>query len=162
MKRFAIAVLATSLGLPALGQEGPSPGCYMRDYSDAHLARHPDQVVDWIKMRVMDDDFGNRTAVIRAKFAHQGHVMRSGHGGRIMDNYMICWRSGGTAFCGVECDGGTIEFLRDDASGVLFRTQGVAIGDVEGCGGVTNLAEVPGQYVSYKLNRVSNAQCDGL
>ncbi len=153
---------AVALALPVVAQDGPSKGCYLREYSGAHLASHPDQVVHWIKLRVWDDEMGNRLAAIRAQFAHQGHVARDGFGGRVMDNFMICWRDRGKAFCGVECDGGSIEFLRDDAKGVVFRTQGVVIGDVEGCGGFTTLAEVPGQYVSYRLNRVPDAQCDGL
>ncbi len=51
MTRIALAGLLLILALPATA--GPEAlGCFTRTYDRAHLARHPDQLVTAVKLRV--------------------------------------------------------------------------------------------------------------
>ena len=141
--------------------DGPEPGCFLRDYSDAHLARHPDQVADRMVMRVAVQSTGTTVADLWVTLANQGHVRRSGRGGHRLWQFLVCWSEGGRALCGVECDGGVMEVTRQDGKGLTFRTDYLLIGPTDQCGGEIDLAEVPGQAVSYRLNRVSGTVCEG-
>ena len=150
------------LGSPAPGgADEPMEGCYLRDYSAAHLARNPAQVVDRIALRVLQQEGGDMIARIWVDLADQGHVAASGHGGQRMTQFLICWDNEGTPFCAVECDGGSFEVRRQDAGGMVFETRYLMVGETDACGGAVDLAEQPGQAVSYRLDRVEDAICRG-
>ncbi|MEO1140385.1 MAG: hypothetical protein AAFW87_13115 [Pseudomonadota bacterium] len=102
-------------------------------------------------------------ATIAATFADQGHAGRDGYGDQTLWQRLECLRDGqDRPFCGVECDGGTFAVTRQDAGGLTLRTEYLMIGDTEGCGGAVDLAEVPGQMVTYRLSRVDAARCEGM
>eukprot|EP00581_Thalassiosira_minuscula_P038612 CAMPEP_0184468858 /NCGR_PEP_ID=MMETSP0740-20130409/81813_1 /TAXON_ID=385413 /ORGANISM="Thalassiosira miniscula, Strain CCMP1093" /LENGTH=122 /DNA_ID=CAMNT_0026844591 /DNA_START=37 /DNA_END=402 /DNA_ORIENTATION=+ len=86
MKRV-IKIFAMSSALLAgpVSAEGPTEGCYVRDYSTAHLARQPAQVVDWMQMWVYSDQNQNKLANMRVGFTDQGHVANSKHAGKVLD-----------------------------------------------------------------------------
>lgn len=137
-------------------------GCYHRDYSDAHLAKHPEQVVDWMTMIVERDGQGNSVARMLVAAANQGHARRAGLGNRLFRQWLFCWDENGRATCGVECDGGTFTVTRDTGNSLTFRTDYLVVGETEECGGVLDLAEIPGKPVKYRLDLVSDSTCDGL
>ena len=155
--------LGAALGLLASGgaAEPPAPGCYMRDYSDAHLAAHPAQVADRIVLEISEQATGTTVGNLWVTFADQGHAARSGAGHHRMWQFLVCWSDGGTPRCGVECDGGTMEITRQDASGLSFRTGYLLVGPTDQCGGAVDLAERPGETVSYRLNAVAGTLCEG-
>lgn len=136
----------------------PMMGCFMRDYSDAHLAKHPAQVVDEIALSVRQaGEFINGTLWVLT--ARQGHVAHSGLGGRLLKQQLLCWKEMGTMNCFVECDGGGFTVTKATGDSLTFRTNFLLVGDENGCGGPVDLAENPGQPVSYRLNRADPTVC---
>ncbi|MDQ2089447.1 hypothetical protein [Marimonas arenosa] len=163
------SLIAGLVSAPAMAE--PTLGCFMRDYSDPHLAAHPDQVVDqiWLSFykipyEVFETD--DTYASVRVLTADQGHVASDGFGGQVFDGGMHCYqdRSRGETdwSCSVECDGGWFEITRDDGDVLEIRTSYVMVGDTEECGGAVDLAEHPQQPVTYRLYRVDGAVCDAL
>jgi len=136
-------------------------GCFMRDYSAAHLAKNPNQVVDWIRLKVFQDAYDDTVADLDVIFADQGHAAGSEFAGRVTGQVLHCWESNGAVGCSVDCDGGSFIVRRDDGDVLVFETEGLMLGDTESCGGAITLAEEVGKPVRYRLNRVDDAACEG-
>jgi len=154
-------MLVAALALPLQAQADSPEGCYERAYSQAHLAKNPDQVVAQIAVK-FGQKAGDRVAQMSVLTANQGHVQASGNGGKLLDQFLYCFASQNSAktwTCSVECDGGSMEIMRSDAKTLLFRTDYLLVGDSEQCGGPVDLAEKMNQSVTYKLTRVSDSQC---
>ncbi len=156
------AVLGFSVGQGALAQSGPQPGCFSRTYTADHLKSQPNQVVEAMRLKIYDQG-GARYANMRVLFANQGHVRRNGQGAQVLDQFLFCFDdSDGTPTCAVECDGGSFRITRQDKSGLTFQTKYLIMGETEGCGGLIDLAEIPGRAVKYRLNRVEPQVCEGM
>ena len=138
----------------------PTFGCFTRDYSDDHLAKHPEQIVDQIRLKLKrQPEYGEWIGLLDVKTANQGHVRTGGHGGEYFSQFLICWENGGTRGCSVECDGGSFDITKDDGKILQFRTQYLMVGETEECGGAVDLAEKRNQPVSYRLTRADDAAC---
>lgn len=157
-------VASSALAPMAMAQPLVTEGCFARTYSPDHLAANPGQIVAAIVIRSWDDPgYGNTLLEMSVEAADQGHAAASGHGGQTLTQGLFCMspRSPGAGvFCGIECDGGSLEVLTDDGATFMFRTISVAVGETESCGGAVSLAEVPGQFTSYRLDRVSDSICE--
>ena len=164
LRKVILAVMFAFFGETQLSiAQSIQEGCYHRDYSDNHLRTHPDQVVDWITMRVGADDWGNQTVSMVVNSANQGHAKRSGLGGQEFNQWLICFSDDGTDACAVECDGGSFKVTKQTSDAITFRTSYLLVGDnEEQCGGALDLAEFPNTPVSYRLDLVSDSACDGL
>ncbi len=154
-----IAVTGALLAGPALA-EGPDAGCYVRDYSDAHLAQSPAQVVDWMQLWVYEDENSNKLANMLVGFANQGHVAGTKHAGQVLDQFLLCFDYDSRKGCTVECDGGNFFVTRDTGEAMTIETDYLMVGATDSCGGAVDLAEKPGKAVKYKLNRVAAHQCE--
>ena len=140
--------------------EGPPTGCYTRDYSDAHLAKYPKQVVDRMSLLVYEDGNNNVLADMYVTFANQGHVKGTPYAGQTLYQFLLCFDVDGRSGCTVECDGGNFFVTKITDSSMTFKTHFMMIGDsADTCGGPVDLAEEPGVGVSYRLNRVDPGQC---
>ncbi|MFK7940884.1 MAG: hypothetical protein AB8B82_15995 [Roseovarius sp.] len=161
--RNIIFTSAMVLATAATAQEGPTPGCYTRDYTQAHLDKHPDQVARALTMWIhdqQDGEFTNRFAYLVVDFANQGHVKRDGHAAQRLDQSLICWKgSDRRKGCSVECDGGSFYVSDETDSTLTIATEYLWMGDAEGCGGKIDLAETAGREVKYRLNRVDPQNC---
>lgn len=161
--RNIICISAILLATAVTAQEGPTPGCYIREYSPAHLDAHPDQVARALYMYIHDEtfeDYTNRFAYLVVDFVNQGHVKRNGHGAQRLDQSLVCFRDGeGKQGCSVECDGGWFTVSGETDSTLTIATEYLMVGDTEGCGGAIDLAETTGQVVKYRLNRVDPRRC---
>lgn len=155
------SLLVMASTVPALAADDLREGCYLRDYSDAHLAKNPHQIVKWIRMKVHRDSYDDKVVDLDVFLADQGHVAQSGHGGQVLDQTLHCWQSDARTGCGVDCDGGSFRVLRNDDNSLLVETEYLMVGDTESCGGAVDLAEVQGQPVRYLLNRVDPDYCEG-
>ncbi|WP_299419441.1 hypothetical protein [uncultured Shimia sp.] len=144
---------------PALA-EGPPEGCYVRDYSDAHLAGQTAQVVDWMQLWIYSDENQNKLANMLVGFTNQGHVAGTQHAGQVMDQFLLCFDSGGRKGCTVECDGGNFFVTRDSGDAMTIETRYLMVGETDSCGGAVDLAEVPGKAVKYKLFRADAQRCE--
>lgn len=154
-------VLGVALALPVQAQSAPPEGCYQRNYSQQHLAKNPDQVVEQIAVK-FGQKAADRIAQMSVLTANQGHVRASGNGGQLFDQYLYCFAPRGGAknwTCSVECDGGSMEIMRADGKTLLFRTDYLLVGDSKECGGPVDLAEKINTQVTYKLTRVADSQC---
>lgn len=155
-------VLAALLAFSApAGAQDVAAGCWARDYSAAHLAANPAQVVAAMRIVVpkAPRSDGLRVAVT---FSQQGHVAGTAMAGRRIAQGMFCLSDAGPLTCGIECDGGTAVF-RPRADGALdLVTNYLLLGDPEECGGIVDLAEVSGQSVTYRLYPVDPDLCAGM
>lgn len=147
---FTKALAVTLIGaLPAQAQD--IAGCYARAYDAAHLTSQPAQVVKAITLQVHAGSAKSTTATLRVRAADQGHARRSGQGGRRFDAFLLCDRTMDGWRCGVECDGGSLIVTRHDTQVLEFRTNHLMTGAGDSCGGMLDLAELPGQPVTYRL-----------
>ncbi len=163
MRNIIFTSFLAALAAPALAQDGGPPfGCYARDYDAAHLAAHPDQVVDRITLRVYRDQHGQHVAGLQVLTANQGHVAMSGNGGQVFDQWLVCWEESGTQFCGVECDGGSFQVTRYTGEALTIELRSLWVGDVQGCGGAVDIGERPGQSVKYRLDVMPDSACEGI
>lgn len=160
--RSIICISVLALATQAAAQTAPE-GCFARAYSEAHLARHPAQVVREIS--VAFGDFSGDSvpwADVIVVTADQGHAAASGQGGGTYGQIARCTlRDTGRWACSAECDGGTLEIMALDQDGLLLRTAYFLTGTGDDCGGEVDLAEVPDQPVSYKLQRLPDSACAG-
>ncbi len=161
--RNIIFISALCMAGVAAAQDGPTPGCYTREYTQAHLDAHPDQVTRSLTMMIHDQQDGEymtRFAYLVVDFANQGHVKRDGHGAQTLDQQLICFNTrDGKQGCGVECDGGSFLVTGETDSTLTIATQRLWVGETEECGGAIDLAEIPGQEVKYRLDRVPMDTC---
>ena len=143
--------------------DGPDVGCYDRTYSPEHLAANPAQVV--AKMRLLiyvEPTYGETMAAMEVQMANQGHVAKTDVAGQTLRQGLICYTGASGDICAVECDGGSMVVTRQDKSGLTFRTSYLSVGETDSCAGVSDLAEVQGQEVSYRLEAAPMSVCDRL
>jgi hypothetical protein len=157
----------------------PEPGCYARTYDAAHLAAHPDQVVAGMRLNFVRADGsegmnaapGSVIAFLDVVLADQGHVARAsapedgfpdGFGGQPMYAALLCPGQGMT--CGSECMGIAQDtgfaVTGNDGKALTIRTRSLPVGQGQDCGGFTDIAEAPGQLVTFVLDRVDDAVCE--
>lgn len=159
------SIIFTSLIAMAIGPlsaEATPLGCYARDYDEAHLAAHPDQVVRSIRLDFRHDEKCDQDWVaIAAIMADQGHARRDGHGGRHFDQSASCHHGDNGFACSVDCDGGSFTVTREEGDILEITTYHFSMGAADGCGGVTNLAEALtyGEPTIYRLYRSSADDC---
>lgn len=151
--------IALALAWPTLA--GADPSCFVRDYDAAHLAKSPAQIVQSITVLLPDDPRRDGMR-LSASFADQGHVAGTPHSGQTLIQGLFCLTEDGPLRCGVECDGGLLTVTRQDAKVLEFQTDYLTMGDSEQCGGTVDLAEIPGQSVTYRLFKTDLARCDAL
>lgn len=161
MTRFPALFLMALTASPLAAQSAPE-GCFARDYSAAHLAAQPDQVVDCITVNFApsDHDDTQTIAVIRVLMANQGHAARNGIGGMILGEAATNWADPLTF--GIDCDGGTLEVTRQDGDMIEFRTQYLRV-STEGCSGDSvagDLAEHHGEWTTYRLFSADPSFCE--
>ena len=162
LQGVALAVMTLLAGAVVQAEE-IRPGCYTRFYSDAHLRDQPAQVVRAVRLWVgpwMTEVA--REARIEVVPANQGHARGAPWVGARLQQFLICGTESGAPICQVECDGGRMEVTKQDAQGMVFRTRYMVVGNTGECGGVMDMAEVPGQWVSYRLYRADASDCSGM
>ncbi|WP_425099734.1 hypothetical protein [Tropicibacter sp. S64] len=161
-KKPAVAVLFMLCATMASAQE-IRPGCYARVYAQSHLDANPAQVVREIRLSVGDWlSEVTRKGLIEVIAANQGHARMEGNAGRVLSQFLLCGTEADALLCQVECDGGFLQVTKQSGDSLTFRTRYLMVGETEECGGAMDLAEVPGQWVSYRLDRVPEAVCAGM
>ncbi len=163
--RKASLAVVTVLGLAlstGASAEDIRPGCYERVYTEDHLRRHPDQVVWQIRLKVGEWVTSvSREGLLQVVAANQGHARASGHGGKLLSQYLYCGTETRWDICQAECDAGRLQVTKQSGQGMTFRTRFLMVGDGFECGAM-DLAEIRDQWVSYRLNRVSDDVCSGM
>ncbi len=156
-----VLVFAVGLSTPAAAFD-IRPGCYERVYSASHLRSHPDQVVAALRLWVGQwFTEVSRLSMIEVVPANQGHARGSGLGGRALSTVLYCGTESRGDTCVAECDGGSLQVTRQNSGGMLFRTRYLMVGEGS-CSGMMDMAEIRGQWVSYKLNKVPDSVCRGM
>lgn len=157
----SVSMVITGVAFAADVLEGPEPGCWSREYSADHILAHPDQIVERMALMVLDDQSETtRIANLSIWTTGQGHVARSGHMLTRFDQTLICWEDSGATGCSVECDGGAMKIVGVPDGGLKLTTDYLMVGDTETCGGAVDLAEIPGQPVSYIVERADSSVCE--
>jgi hypothetical protein len=155
--RTALAGALLILAVPATA--GPDAlGCFTRTYDRAHLARHPEQVVTAVKLRIYRPPPGNSSKYwFLAQFRLRGKDETLRTSG-------ICNEKASGLDCFVECDGGGVDVVprAHDAMMYLDRIRVGACGEdyVTGEGG----QELTGgkDDRAFRLDRVGEAACAGM
>lgn len=104
---LAFCLLAT----PALAESPrdalfPSDAsCYLRHYTGAHLAKHPNQLVTDIAIGPEPGSFEADVLVVRMQVSLRDHP-------EILQTAAYCENTGGTLSCGLEGDGGWFQMER--------------------------------------------------
>lgn len=162
-KARARSIICTSLLLAAPAwADLPANGCYTRVYDAAHLAAHPAQGVAALSIWLYAEVTTSAepvAAVVEARMADQGQGASDEVGGMTLAQYAFCDAAEGR--CYVECDGGWIE-LTPVAGGIEVATAHFVVGDMEGCGGMSNLAEAGDRPTHYRLAAAPIATCESL
>ncbi|MCI2398588.1 hypothetical protein [Aliiroseovarius subalbicans] len=157
------AGLVVALAAPTLAAP---EGCWSRQYSDAHLARQPAQVVAaaWLSFH-FDQDHDQLFAMLSVVTTNQGHVRGTANANMFVDQGLLCWpntaRGADAWSCAIDGDGGGFEITRMDAKVLEFRTRHLLMGNFEdNTGPVVNLAEQAWTDVTYRLYRADDAACE--
>lgn len=157
MKYFNVFAFSAFIASSVAAQDVPG-GCYVREYSEEHLARYPEQVVDRISILFGPYD-GTVFADVKVVLADQGHAARDGHGGAYLSETAGNFSS--PLKFGVECDGGSFDVISFDENAITIETSRFRISR-DGCGGDginSNLAESGSSSTNYTLNRAELGAC---
>jgi hypothetical protein len=114
----AVASAAAARGLieTHFGAAAPHPGgCFVREYAEDHLARHPDQRVTFITLAPVPLDWPEGGAIL--------NVMVRLRGGDFASGTAYCEAAGKGLACGMEGDAGSFT-LAGRADGALLLTVG--------------------------------------
>jgi len=109
-----------------------TPKCYVRSYSDTHLAKHPRQTVKAIHMTLLGFEFkGEKQRFLDIAVK----LKKPQHGRSIFRATMICMEDG---HCFIECDGGSATVSEQNGQ-LVFRNKGITL--MGGCDSELEAAE---------------------
>jgi len=89
-------------------------GCFTRAYDDRHLAKHPDQLVTAVKLRIYPSPLDPRTLSFSIWIQKRGEH-------KALNNAGMCQQEGEELRCAVECDGGGVRLSKRPPSSLLMR-----------------------------------------
>lgn len=158
MNRIALAGVLLILAVPATA--GPDAlGCFTRTYDRNHLARHPDQVVTAVKLRIYKPPPGETSVYwfsVQFRLRGRDETLRTGG---------ICTDKASGLHCFVECDGGGVDVVprARDAMMYLDRIR-VAACDQDLIEGGKTAQELTGGKDDrvFRLDRVADVACGGM
>lgn len=140
-------------------------GCYVREYSDAHLASHPTQHIKTLKIIVQTEgaiDSDGEHVSVWALMANQGQAQRLGIGGQALHQSSFCGDYDGKLGCAVECDGGFLTIREASIDMLEFETSYFSLDRDGDCGqGLADLAETDAAPTTYKLDSRMMTECMG-
>lgn len=118
--KAALSVVFLCLANATIAQQS----CWARDYSDAHLAKHPDQVVRQMVVLFEGQADGpgelGQTAGVEVFFRDDPRPWSNGF-------YCPPDAEGG-ALCAIDCDGGAFVVSWRDVDTILLKTNGFVVG----------------------------------
>ncbi|MBT0958801.1 hypothetical protein IV417_15535 [Alphaproteobacteria bacterium KMM 3653] len=173
------SLLAGAVALPGGAQQFEGE-CFARDYSAAHLEANAMQTVAALSIRFTPADGGgfDGMAWVSAVMADTPETVRQGVAGQRIDQITLCepldrawnggprdaWIKAGVMTCFAECDAGMFQITRSAPDSITIKTNGLVLGEDDGCGGTSMLADVgdsPTGYVttSYRLDAAPLAAC---
>ncbi len=160
---FAALALASvaQAGAPKLGDvfKGVTyaqPKCFGREYSRAELKAHPKQTVEQIKAKLIK--YSADTSMPSAGLKIE--VRLKGEEGVNYHAEFSCMDYQGKAFCGIECDGGSVTIAEFDGQKMTLNSEGFNIHG--GCGeeGVTKFLEaIKGGDDIFKMQALPQSYC---
>lgn len=180
---FTSALALAAMALPSAAQtEADLVGnCYSRSYSAEHLAKNPRQTVAALSLlfRAIDGfPDAHMSAEVYATMADTPGTRADGVAGQTLEQWTFCqplarpWNGGpkdawiktGRMTCFVECDGGMFQITKTGSDSLTIRTNGIALGEDDGCAGFSVMADEgakPGTYeaTTYKLYAAPLAAC---
>lgn len=102
------------------------PACFGKTYSEAHLKSHPKQTVKNVLVKLSTNLFGSEghyiEVLVNQKKAPKKNLRQS----------MNCIESDGKVFCGVDCDGGSVDIQALEEGMLTIKNNGLIVKG--GCG----------------------------
>lgn len=139
MKTFLMLILLVStpaFAAPWAGLSKNNSLCYGREYTEAHMAKHPLQTVKTMKVRIdaPDEELNSGLLMyidlkLKRTTTDGFDFLKPYHSG------MFCNQEGNNLFCGIECDGGSAVVswsVKDNGKTITFRNNGFVV--YGGCG----------------------------
>ena len=156
-KTIVIAAALATLTTTALADD-LALGCFIRAYDKAHLARHPDQLVTAVKLRIKrpPPDTG-------AQYWFDFEARVRGRNDSLHTSG-ICNEKAAGLHCFVECDGGGVDVVNrgDHVMMYLERIRVAACGEeLKDDGGGEELRRGKDDRV-FRLDRVNARACAGM
>jgi hypothetical protein len=147
--RCRCAVDATSVAA-----EPDALGCFTRTYDRAHLARHPDQLVTSVKLRIRPpSDVDDERPVFEVQFKVRGK-------NKPLVNTGNCSKEARGLRCSVECDGGGVNVVPRARDAMMYLDR---IRLTDGCDGhlIDGGLDLTGGKDDrvFRLNRVNDVAC---
>ena len=138
-------------------------GCFARTYDRAHLARHPDQLITAVKLRIYKPPENEAQYWFGAQFKVRGRSKPLNTGGACYDVNELDERGFTSGvYCFVECDGGGVNVV-PHAGGAMMYLKRIRVAE---CGqdvidGGDELTEGKDDRV-FRLDRANAAACKGM
>jgi hypothetical protein len=155
MRKFLIAIgLLSVLAVPASGAD--ALGCFTRVYDRAHLARHPDQLVTAVKLRIKRPPPDNLS-----KYWFDFEVRVRGKD-KALHTSGICDEKVSGMHCFVECDGGSVEISHRGGHVMMYLNDRIRVAEC----GKELMDDGSGEELRggkddrvFRLDRVNDAVC---
>lgn len=99
--------------------------CYGRVYSQAHLAKHPNQRVKSILIKSFPQAFNVENNVDRdgtPKNVYLSLEVKLRNSDKLFEESAFCEKRGQYFYCGIECDGGGFDLLAKAGGKILLKT----------------------------------------
>ena len=147
LRSILLSMAGLTIGASALANE-----CFVREYSDAHLAANPSQSVRALQVRFITE--GDYFAEAKAWFRDDDRIWKTS---------LECWDEDvATIRCAVECDGGSFTAPTVRGKDIVITTRGgFAVGP--GCGSdeaTRYVTDAGAQETKFKLFRAEDSACN--
>lgn len=122
-----VSAVCAAADAPLTRHFGATDSCYQRVYSDAHLAKHPQQKVTYMRLDhfpLFSGPFGADDQPMIYPDAREIVLFLTVHMRGIdqeLENTGFCWPDGDGMSCGIECDGGQFALEDRGADRILLR-----------------------------------------
>jgi hypothetical protein len=155
LKTALLSATIIALGTTSQAQQS----CFVRQYTDDHMRKNPNQVVESIAIRFEGPATNKRTT------GEWGDVTAYFNDTPTkFTQTLVCSSYDFSHWCGVECDGGRAEVRWKDPDTILLTTEGFAVSG--GC----DSAETEMRYIkdktegftTFRLNRAAMDSCPPL
>lgn len=109
-----LIVLLLATVLPTYARTASVLGCFARAYDGTHLARHRDQIVKAVKLKIYPSPSDPAILWFAIQVQRRGEYTA-------LHNEGVCKEDGPTMMCYIECDGGGVRITPNSNSTILMR-----------------------------------------
>lgn len=158
MKKILLALLIFGILGKHIGASENVKGCYIRDYDNAHLARHPNQLVTNVRLLIKDARGDSNNPY------HFFLQVRMRGSSKALITAGFCEWKGPGLHCMVECDGGGINVSPRSAYVMMYLDR-IRMATCESDkGNIEDGKEISGGIDDreFRVHRVDDSMCHNM